>query len=62
VLLQTHSDHIVLHRDRLDALLALVAGAIAANGGSITITYQTDLFLARLTGDERLAPRLRTLE
>jgi len=46
-LLGTHSNHRMLPEDRRAALLGAVARAIDAHGGTIEISYVTELYLAR---------------
>ena len=46
-LIGTHSDHIVLEDGKRHALLAAVADAIDAAGGTLTVPYTTHLSLAR---------------
>ena len=46
-LLRTHSDHIVLAGDRLQALLEAVRGVIDGAGGGLELEYVTRLGLAR---------------
>ena len=38
-LLQTHSDHRLLDRERLEAVLTGIGNAIDAHGGSLTVNY-----------------------
>lgn len=47
--LGTHSDHLLLPRDQLAALLDAVGAAIDGLGGSITMHYETELITARRT-------------
>lgn len=51
-LLTTHSNHRLLPPEQRDLLLAAVAEAIDAHGGSIAIDHVTRLFLARRLGRE----------
>ena len=46
-LLGTHSNHRMLPEARRRALQDAVAGAIEAHGGTIEISYVTELYLAR---------------
>jgi SAM-dependent methyltransferase len=45
-LISTHSDHIVLQKERLDCLLEGVGNAIERSGGSLELHYSTVLYLA----------------
>ncbi len=49
-LLGTHSDHALLDPDRRTALFAAVRDAIAALGGTLSISYDTQLLLASAPG------------
>ena len=49
-LLGTHSDHITLEQDRRNRLFGAVAGVIDEAGGSLHLTYSTELCLARAAG------------
>jgi len=49
-LLQTHQDHILLERERRDALLAAITAVIEGSGGAIEMTYVTRVCLARRGG------------
>jgi SAM-dependent methyltransferase len=46
-MLRTHSDHIVLARDRREGLLAAVGEVLDRNGGTLRVHYVTHLCLAR---------------
>lgn len=47
-LLRTHSDHRLLEAHRRETLLAEIAGAIDAAGGTLAVTYECRLYLARV--------------
>ena len=51
-LLQTHSDHVVLADGRRNALLDAVAAVIDRHGGTLTVEYVTELWLARVARGE----------
>jgi SAM-dependent methyltransferase len=46
-LISTHSDHIVLQKDRLDCLLDGIRKAIESFGGELELHYSTVLYLAQ---------------
>ena len=46
-LLRTHSDHQMLPPEQLAALLASVSAAIDAHGGTIEISYEANLYVAK---------------
>jgi SAM-dependent methyltransferase len=49
-LISTHSDHIVLQKERLDCLLGGIRKAIESFGGSLELHYSTVLYLAQKKG------------